>query len=102
MSPTSILRLTARQRIRPQRLYASKPTIPSTRPFSQSAIRTYPRKDSQDKDSIDTEATEYSKSGTDDGAAAQEEAAFDPSTTDPQEEKNIAGKGNEVFELSAY
>lgn len=68
-------------------------------PFSQSTIRAYPRKDSQDKDSIDTEATEYSKSGTDDGAAKQREAAFDPSTTDPQKEKDIAGKGNEVCTL---
>ncbi|KAL2069664.1 hypothetical protein VTL71DRAFT_14343, partial [Oculimacula yallundae] len=49
----------------------------------------------QDKDSIDTEATEYTKSGTDDGAAKQEEAAFDPSTTDPEQERKIAGKGTE-------
>ena len=96
MSPTSILRLTARQCARPQVFHISKPTIASMRPFSHSAIRTYPRKDSQDKDSIDTEATEYSKSGTDDGAARQGDAAFDPSTTDPAEEKNIAGEGNEV------
>jgi len=27
--------------------------------------------------------------------AAQEDAAFDPKTTDPQKEKNIAGKGGE-------
>lgn len=96
MSPTSILRLAARQSLRPQPLRASKPVPNRIRPFSQSTVRAYPRKDSQDRDSINTEATEYSKSGTDDGAAAQEEAAFDPKTTDPQEEKKIAGKGNEV------
>ncbi|KAH6700622.1 hypothetical protein BKA61DRAFT_620868 [Leptodontidium sp. MPI-SDFR-AT-0119] len=95
MSPTSILRLAARQSLRPQPLRASKPVPNRIRPFSQSTVRAYPRKDSQDRDSINTEATEYSKSGTDDGAAAQEEAAFDPKTTDPQEEKKIAGKGNE-------
>jgi hypothetical protein len=67
-----------------------------TRPFSRTPALPYPRKDSQDKDSIDTEATEYSKSGTDDGAARQDKAAFDPSTTDPQKEKDIAGGGNEV------
>ncbi|PVH84183.1 hypothetical protein DL98DRAFT_512589 [Cadophora sp. DSE1049] len=95
MSPTSILRLTARQTLRPQVFRASRPIPVRIQPFSQSTIRAYPRKDSQDKDSINTEATEYTKSGTDDGAAAQEEAAFDPKTTDPQKEKNIAGEGNE-------
>lgn len=55
----------------------------------------YPRKDSQDRNSINTEATEYSKSGTDDGAARQE-AAFDPSKTSPESEKDTAGEGNEV------
>ncbi|PBP20968.1 hypothetical protein BUE80_DR008221 [Diplocarpon rosae] len=93
MSPTSILRVAARHGVR-QRL-ATKPLSPVRRVFSQSAIRGHPRKDSQDKDSINTEATEYSKSGTDDAAARQEEAAFDPSTTDPQEERKIAGEGNE-------
>jgi hypothetical protein len=40
------------------------------------AILRYPRKGYEDKDSINAEATEYSKSGTDDAAAKQEEAAF--------------------------
>jgi hypothetical protein len=97
MSPTSILRLAARQCAHPQRLHAPKRLIAApARLLSHSAIRAYPRKDSQDKDSINTEATEYSKSGSDDAAARQEKAAFDPSTTDPQEEKEIAGAGNEV------
>ncbi|EKD15199.1 hypothetical protein MBM_06415 [Drepanopeziza brunnea f. sp. 'multigermtubi' MB_m1] len=96
MSPTSILRLAARQCARPPRFHAPKHLIAApARPLSHSAIRAYPRKDSQDKDSIDTEATEYSKSGSDDAAARQEKAAFDPSTTDPQQEKEIAGAGNE-------
>lgn len=63
------------------------------RPFSQSAIRAYPRKNSQDKDSMDTEPTEYSKSGTDAEAAGEGQAAFDPSITKPGEEKNKAGEG---------
>lgn len=66
------------------------------RNLSQTSPSRYPRKDSQDRDSINTEATEYTKSGTDDGAAAQEDAAFDPKTTDPQKEKKVAGKGVEV------
>lgn len=67
---------------------------PSTlRQFSKSSRLTYPRKDSQDKDSINTEATEYSKSATDDEGARQEDAAFDPNITDPQEQKDKAGEG---------
>jgi len=56
----------------------------------------YPRKDSQDKDSINTEATEYSKSATDDEGARQEEAAFNPNITDPQEENEKAGESTGV------
>lgn len=52
-----------------------------------------PRKDSQNKDSINTEATEYSKSATDDEGARQEDAAFNPDITDPQEQKDKAGEG---------
>lgn len=58
--------------------------------------RSYPRKNAQDRESINTEATEYTKSGTDDGAAKQEEAAFDPRQTRPEQEKNTAGEGTEV------
>jgi hypothetical protein len=70
----------------------------SMRPLSQSSLVAYPRKDSQDRDSINTDATEYSKSGSDDAAAKQTEAAYDPSTTDPEKEKDVAGGGNEVSE----
>lgn len=63
------------------------------RQFSQSIRLAYPRKDSQDKDSMNTEATEYSKSATDDEGARQEDAAFNPDITDPQEQKDVAGEG---------
>lgn len=63
------------------------------RPFSQTISFALPRKDSQNKDSINTEATEYSKSATDDEAARQGDAAFDPDITDPQEQKQKAGEG---------
>lgn len=59
----------------------------ASRSLHQTTSRAYPRKDSQDKDSINTEPTEYSKSGSD-SAAAQEKEAFDPSTTRPEEEKS--------------
>ena len=66
---------------------------PAHRQFSQTLSFALPRKDSQDKDSINTEATEYSKSATDDESARQEDAAFDPDITDPQQEKDKAGEG---------
>ena len=68
----------------------------SPRHISSSAPFAYPRKDSQDKDSINTEATEYSKSATDDESARQGDAAFDPNITDPQEQHAKAGEGQGV------
>ncbi|KAL8652752.1 MAG: hypothetical protein Q9210_002504 [Variospora velana] len=62
------------------------------RSFSQSTYLRYPRKDSQDKDSINPEATEYSKSGTDDASARHEDTAFDPNTTGPGEQKDKVGQ----------
>lgn len=72
------------------------------RSFSQTSSFYLPRKDSQDRNSINTEATEYSKSGTDDQAAKQDDAAFDPSKTSPEEQKATAGKGNEVNYIFSY
>lgn len=45
---------------------------------------------------MNVEATEYSKSATDDESARQEEAAFDPNLTDPQEQYEKAGEGRGV------
>ncbi|KAF7950317.1 hypothetical protein EAE96_007604 [Botrytis aclada] len=74
----------------------SQHTLPrSTRTISSTAPILHPRKDSQNKDSIDTTATEYSKSGSDDAAAREGSAAFDPSITSPEAEKTEAGKGGE-------
>lgn len=67
--------------------------VPSEkRNFSRLTWLALPRKDSQDRESIDRESTEYSKSGTDDEAAGLDQAAFDPNTTEPGAEKNAAGK----------
>jgi len=46
---------------------------------------------------MNTEATEYSKSGTDDGAAKHDEAAFDPDITDPAKEEERAGEGKVLY-----
>ncbi|KAI9712466.1 MAG: hypothetical protein M1812_006881 [Candelaria pacifica] len=64
----------------------------SVRNLHRTTVKSYPRKDSQHKDSINTEATEYSKSGTDDQAAREEEAAFDPQQTSPEKQRETAGK----------
>lgn len=74
-------------------LQPQRQSLYSQRTFSVSACSRYPRKDSQHKDSINPEATEYSKSATDDESARQHEAAFDPDITDPQEQYKKAGEG---------
>ena len=63
----------------------------SAHPISHTTSLRHPRKDSQDKDSINTEATEYSKSGTDDESARQEDTAFDPGVTEPGHQKDKVG-----------
>ncbi|KAL9606124.1 MAG: hypothetical protein Q9179_000694 [Wetmoreana sp. 5 TL-2023] len=63
-------------------------TSSSLRLLSQSTCLSYPRKDSQSKDSLAPEATEYSKSGTDDASAHHKDTAFDPDTTDPGHQKD--------------
>jgi len=97
MSPSSLLRLTnssTRLLRQPCRIALINFTSQRRR-LSQTNFLRYPRKDSQDRESINTEATENTKSGTDDSAARQEEAAFDPNKTDPESEKGAAGVGNE-------
>lgn len=45
-----------------------------------------------DKDSLKPEASEYSKSGSDDQASAKaEDTAFDPSNTSPEGQHDAAG-----------
>ncbi|KAK0281286.1 hypothetical protein LTR35_007662 [Friedmanniomyces endolithicus] len=48
------------------------------------------RKDTQDKDSLKPEPSEYSKSGSDDAAAAVDDAAFNPDITSPEQEQASA------------
>ena len=43
---------------------------------------------------MNVEANEYSKSGTDDQAARLDEAAFDPTKTDPDTQRETAGKNS--------
>ena len=71
-------------------------SICGARQFSHSNRLSYPRKDSQHKDSINTEATEYSKSATDDESARQGDSAFDPDITNPQHAKDVAEQNKGV------
>lgn len=55
----------------------------------------------KDREKINTDADEYSQSTTDDDTARNEEAAFNPNITDPQEAKEKAGEGNDSNPLDA-
>jgi len=65
-------------------------------PFHNAARLAYPRKGSEDKDSINRESMEYTKTGSDDQVAAMGDAAFNPDKTSPEEEMKTAGEGNGV------
>jgi len=93
----STTRLLTRSLRLPTSSIYSSPSILSTRPFTSTTRTLYPRKDSQDKDSINRESNEYAKSGTDDQAAAQDDAAYNPNKTSPEDQKETAGVGNEVM-----
>ncbi|POS82869.1 hypothetical protein EPUL_006534 [Erysiphe pulchra] len=56
--------------------------------------RDYPRKDFQERESMDPTPTEYSKSGTD-SSVAEGKDAFDPAVTKPEQMKEKAGQGIE-------
>jgi hypothetical protein len=78
-------------RIQPARALqraAFSPAIIRPRFLSSTPTR-FAQKDAQDKDSLVPRSTEYSKSGSDDGAA-HSDAAFDPSKTSPEEEEATA------------
>jgi len=109
MPPSSFLRL-------PRNIQSlTRPLHPARTPFRSLSIT--PRRSAGDQDpdenpnhqraaqldreKIDRDPNEYSKSGTDESSANNEEAAFDPNITDPQEAKEKAGEGNEVNPLDA-
>merc|ERR1712115_110989 len=57
----------------------------------QTSSRLCASKDAQGKDDLKPEPNEISKSGSDDQAAAVEDAAFNPKKTSPEDEYNTAG-----------
>ena len=109
MSRLSSLRL-------PQIFQALSPRISPLRPhfrsLSATPLRSAGTQDSKeypsqqraaqlDREKINRDPNEYSKSGTDDSSAANEEAAFDPNITDPEEAKKKAGEGQDGNPLDA-
>lgn len=62
---------------------------------SEGGDRNPQREAQHDREKMNTDANEYAKSGTDDTAARNEEAAFDPNITTPEGAKQKAGEGNE-------
>ncbi|KAL1801235.1 hypothetical protein ACET3X_001577 [Alternaria dauci] len=73
-----------------QRASFVRPAVARPRFLSTTPAR-FAQKDAQDKDSLKPRSTEYSKSGSDDGAA-HSDAAFDPSKTSPEEAEATAGR----------
>ena len=74
------------------------------RPFSSSDVlrNEEDQKEAQlDRGKMNTERREGTKTGTDDSTTAQSSAAFNPNITQPQAEKEEAGKGNEHNPLDA-
>lgn len=69
--------------------------IAPVRQFHQSQ-RWSARKGSEDKDSISRDPIEYTRSGTDEEVAKTEEVAFDPNSTDPEEQQKKAASGSGV------
>jgi hypothetical protein len=57
--------------------------------YHRTPPRAYAYKDDQSKDSLNPRSTEYSKSGTDSEAAEQDQA-FDPDKTSPEEQQAAA------------
>lgn len=87
MFPTNLLRIAARS-ARPRTLRIA-PKFSQLRPFSQTGNRSFPKKGAEDRESINTESSEHTKSGTD-AAAAQSEEAYDPNKTSPEAEVESA------------
>ncbi|KAG0646028.1 hypothetical protein D0Z07_7975 [Hyphodiscus hymeniophilus] len=92
MSPAYLVRLALRPRTlcAPSRFQFKTSEI---RPLSQSPYLSFPKKGAEDRNEINTESSEHTKSSTDADAAQQDQAAYDPNTTSPEAEMESAGDG---------
>lgn len=87
----------------PLRSYRASPFRLAATEGHDSTQHPNPQREAQkDREKIDRQSNEYSKSGTEEETAAQDKAAFDPnSSNDPEEAMKEAGKGNDVNPLDA-
>lgn len=99
----SLLRVFLARPVRSTRLAASDPVrFASAQAQSGTNHPNTQREAQEDREKIDTQSNEYSKSGTDVTSADQEKTAFDPnSPNDPDEARKEAGKGNQINPLDA-
>lgn len=96
MAPSNILRLprtvqtSLRNHIKPQssiRPLSTPPPRPAEKDQDPERHPNPQRDAQEDRTQFNPDSNEYSKSGTDDTAAGNDEAAFDPNITDPQAAK---------------
>ena len=93
-----------RRSVRPLTISKSLIRTKRIRPFSSSPLQLElgDQKDAQlDREKMNTESNEGSKTGTDTSTASQNDAAYNPDITNPQSAKEEAGKGNKHNPLDA-
>lgn len=73
----------------------------SPRLYHTSAALRLPYKDSQDRESLKPRSNNGTRSARDSDVADNKDAAFNPRKTDPDEELETAGRGNETNPLHA-
>ncbi|RFU77185.1 hypothetical protein TARUN_5057 [Trichoderma arundinaceum] len=76
-------------------------TIGVTRPYHASTALRLPYKNSQDRESLKPASNDGTRSARDEDVTAQEDAAFNPRKTDPETQREAAGRGNETNPLDA-
>ncbi|KIV80210.1 hypothetical protein PV11_07726 [Exophiala sideris] len=112
MSPSTLLRFSRNVNFSRTVLRTQVRIQSNVRPLSTSPYRFASREDPEenkhqqreaqlDREKMNPEANEYAKSSSDDSAAKNEEAAFDPNITDPEEARKKAGEGNDVNPLDS-
>ncbi|KAI1611603.1 hypothetical protein EDD37DRAFT_650640 [Exophiala viscosa] len=112
MSPSTLLRFSRNVNLTRTVLRTQVRIQSNVRPLSTSPYRfasredpeenKHPQRETQlDREKMNPEANEYAKSSSDDSAAKNEDAAFDPDITDPEEARKKAGEGNDVNPLDS-
>jgi len=93
MAGLNILRLLSRVSAHQSPAYRAE--IVSIRHLHQGPISLSSKKGTHDKDEINPESNEYSKSGSDHEAAQMDDPSFNPKRTSPEKQKSKAGDVSE-------